>query len=310
MAACKFRLPDAPSRFLVGAAIVMHAYRQFVHSFVGLARLGSQLPLGGFEPLPRPNLAPDAPKALIFSPHPDDECIIGALGLRLLRDDQMRVVNVAVTLGSNKARQPERLAELRHACAFLGFDLRETVPNGLEHINPKARQDHPEDWAGKVAVIAGILRAERPRLIFFPHDHDWNSTHEGVHWLVADALATLDPAFECYTVETEFWGQCDDPNLAVESSEADVADLIAGLSFHVGEVRRNPYHVLLPAWMMDNVRRGAELVGGQGGGAPGFTFATLYRLRRWRGGKFERFYAGGRMLPAVASTATLFRESA
>jgi N-acetylglucosamine malate deacetylase 1 len=286
----------------------MHAYRQFVHSFTGLARLGSKLPLGGFEPLPHPTVPADAPKALLFAPHPDDECVIGALALRLLREAQLRVVDVAVTLGSNKPRQLERLAELRNACHFLGFDLRQTAPNGLEHVSPAARTQHPEDWATKVGVIATILREERPRVIFFPHDEDWNSTHEGVHCLVTDALATLDPSFECYTVETEFWGQCDDPNLAVESSEADVADLIAGLSFHVGEVRRNPYHILLPAWMMDNVRRGAELVGGQGGGAPGFTFATLYRLRRWRGGKLERFYPGGRMLPAVASAATIFRE--
>lgn len=286
----------------------MHAYRQYVHSFVGLARLGSQLPLGGFPPLARPTVAADAPKALLFSPHPDDECIIGALALRFLREAQLRVINVAVTLGSKKERQAERWAELQAACEFLGFEVRATAPTGLEHVNPKTRADHAEDWAAKVRVIADILREERPRVIFFPHDQDWNSTHEGVHWLVADALATLGPDFGCYTVETEFWGQCDDPNLAVESSEADVADLIAATSFHVGEVRRNPYHVLLPSWMMDNVRRGAELVGGQGGGAPGFTFATLYRLRRWRAGKFERFYQGGRMLPALASAATVFQE--
>ena len=61
--------------------------------------------------------------------------------------------------------------------------------------------------------------------------------------------------------------------------------MMAALSFHVGEVQRNPYHLLVPAWMQDNVRRGGELVGGQGGAAPDFTFATLYRLRRWdRGG--------------------------
>ena len=36
--------------------------------------------------------------------------------------------------------------------------------------------------------------------------------------------------------------------------------------------------------MMDNVRRGAELVGGQGGAAPDFAFAALYRLRKWSQG--------------------------
>jgi hypothetical protein len=73
----------------------------------------------------------------------------------------------------------------------------------------------------------------------------------------------------------------------VESSERDVTDLITALSFHVGEVKRNPYHVRMPAWLMDNVRRGSELVGGQGGAAPDFLFGTLYRLRRWQGRAFE-----------------------
>ena len=41
------------------------------------------------------------------------------------------------------------------------------------------------------------------------------------------------------------------------------------------EVRRNPYHLRMPAWMMDNVRRGAELVGGQGSPAPDFCFCDL-----------------------------------
>ena len=72
----------------------------------------------------------------------------------------------------------------------------------------------------------------------------------------------------------------DDPNLAVEISEADLADLIAATSFHVGEVKRNPYHLPLPAWMMDNVRRGAEIVGGRARGA-GVSFAALYRLQKW-----------------------------
>ena len=72
---------------------------------------------------PSTPIAPDAPRALIFSPHPDDECIIGGLALRLMREAGMRVVNVAVTQGSNKARQAARLEELRAACDYLGFDL-------------------------------------------------------------------------------------------------------------------------------------------------------------------------------------------
>src|SRR6185503_19019191 len=101
---------------------------------------------------------------------------------------------------------------------------------------------------------------------------------------------SLPASFNCFCVETEFWGQNDAPNLMVEYSAEDATDLMVATSFHVGEVKRNPYHVLMPAWMMDNVRRGAELVGGQGNSAPQFRFAQLYRLRKWSGIKLEDFY--------------------
>ena len=157
-----------------------------------------------------------------------------------------------------------------------------------------------------VKTIAEILLNHSPRAVLFPHDLDWNSTHVGTHFLVMDALKTLPPDFACYTVETEFWGQNPSPNLMVELSAQHVADLITALTFHVGEVRRNPYHLSLPAWMMDNVRRGAELVGGQGGGAPDFTFATLYRLRRWNEGRLENIYEGGKYLSCAHKPESLF----
>ena len=95
------------------------------------------------------------------------------------------------------------------------------------------------------------------------------------------------------------------PNLTVESSPDDVAEMMTALSFHVGEVERNPYHLLLPAWLQDNVRRGGELVGGQGGAAPDFSFCTLYRLREWRDGGLHFTFQGGRTLPASANAGTL-----
>ncbi len=102
----------------------------------------------------------------------------------------------------------------------------------------------------------------------------------------------------CAVIETEFWGAMTDPNLMVESSVADLADLCAATSFHEGEVARNPYHLRLPAWMLDNVRRGGELVGGQGGNAPAVGFATLYRLSLWRNGRLE---AAGAETPRLLS---------
>jgi hypothetical protein len=149
-----------------------------------------------------------------------------------------------------------------------------------------------------VERTAAILREQRPRVIFFPHDDDWNSAHIGTHHLVVEALGTLGPEFSCLTVETEFWGAMRTPNLMVELSQSDVIDLVSALSFHLEEVKRNPYHVRLPAWFIDNVRRGGELVGGQGGAAPDFQYATLYRLREWQGGQFKPCALNPRFIPA------------
>ncbi|MGB2714816.1 MAG: hypothetical protein WBC51_11585, partial [Vicinamibacterales bacterium] len=48
----------------------------------------------------------------------------------------------------------------------------------------------------------------------------------------------------------------------------------------------------------DNVRRGAELVGGQGRSAPDFAFCTLYRHRLWAGAGLRYHYEGGRTIAA------------
>ena len=288
----------------------MNPYHHFISEYARFAKEGRTYPLGQFAPLPRPATAPNAPKVLIFSPHPDDEVIIGGLALRLLREARWNVVNVAVTQGSKKERQAERFQELKNCCECIGFGLVQTAPGGLEKINPKTREQEPVHWSRSVRVISDILTRHQPRAILFPHDLDWNSTHVGTHFLVMDALKNLPAAFSCYTVETEFWGQNPSPNLMVELSVQHVADLIVALTFHFGEVRRNPYHLSLPAWMIDNVRRGAELVGGQGGAAPDFTFATLYRLRRWCGGRLANVYDGGRYLNCADEPAALFIPNA
>lgn len=284
----------------------MNPYHRYVSELARLVREGREFPLGGFPAPAHPALPESAPRALIFSPHPDDECIIGGLALRLGREAGMRVVNVAVTQGSNQARQPARWAELTAACAYLGFDLIRTAPGGLEKINAKTREQDPRHWDAAAGVIAGILRDHRPAVVFFPHEADWNSTHVGTHHLLVDALARQAEDFTCHVFETEFWGAMATPNLMVESSVDDLAHLMTALSFHVGEVRRNPYHLLVPAWMQDNVRRGGELVGGQGGAAPDFIFCTLYRQRRWADGRLQAVFDGGRALGAGTPAGTAF----
>jgi len=102
-------------------------YFKFVEGYEKLLREGASLPLGGFPPDRRkPALAADAPKVLVFSPHPDDESITGGITLRMLRELKMRVINVAVTQGSKKERQAARFQELTDACNYLGFEVIQT----------------------------------------------------------------------------------------------------------------------------------------------------------------------------------------
>jgi LmbE family N-acetylglucosaminyl deacetylase len=284
----------------------MTPYHQLAADYARLFKDGRSLPRGTFEPAPRPPIAPDAPRALFFAPHPDDECVVGALALRLMRQARMRLIDVAVTLGRKPERRAERLRELRYACRYLGFELELTAPNGLERIDPQTRAQDPAHWAACVSVIQGILQAQQPKVVFCPHDRDWNSAHIGTHSLVLDALKTMPSGFECYLVETEFWAPMTDPNLIVEVGAEEVGDMMAATSFHLGEVSRNPYHLRLPPWMMDNVRRGGEVVGGQGAAAPDFTFAVLYRLRQWRHGKATKFFEGGKQVPCSMNAGELF----
>ncbi|HEX3718758.1 MAG TPA: PIG-L family deacetylase [Verrucomicrobiae bacterium] len=283
----------------------MNPYSKLVADFARIVAEGRSLPLGGFKGTPRPEIAPDAPKALFFAPHPDDETIQGGLALRLLREAKWNVIDIAVTLGSNVERKAPRWQELRAACDYLGFGLEAAAPDGLANVRPATRGKDQQAWGQMVEIIAALLKKHQPRAIFFPHELDWNGTHIGVHLLVMDALKAA-PVAHCYLIETEFWGQMQTPNLVVEYSDEVVADLAAATSFHAGEVRRNPYHLLIPAWMQDNVRRGAELVGGQGGAAPQFMFAQIYRAREWDGSQSREYFAGGRFLPASENPATLF----
>jgi N-acetylglucosamine malate deacetylase 1 len=284
----------------------MNPFKKFVSAHAQLFQAGKKLPLGRPQkfPAPVPATSP-APKVLIFSPHPDDECIVGGLALRLLREAKWNVINVAVTLGSKPERRTARLRESKDACDVLGFDL--ASANRVD-LQPLTRRKNRLPWQKMVRNTARHLTLARPRVIFIPHAGDGHPTHVGTHLLVMDALRALPAAFRCYVVETEVWGQMAEPNLLVESGAADVADLVAALACHAGEVQRNPYHARLPAWLMENVRRGAESVGGQGGAAPDFTFGTIYRLRQWRGGRMTDVLKRGKFLGATEDPAGLFRS--
>lgn len=230
---------------------------------------------------PQPEAAPG--HCLIFAPHPDDECIVGALPLRLQQEAGWRVTNVAVTLGSNAERRGPRWAELLDACAVLGFDCIRAGTQGLTDVRDDTSEREPALWAAHVATLAGLIAEHRPSLVLAPHALDDNPSHRGTAQLVAEALAAARA--DTVLAHTEFWSTQAEPNALVQTSLADTARLLAALERHTGEIERNPYHLRLPAFLADSVRRGGELVLGAGEAPPDFAFATLYRLVAHRAGQ-------------------------
>ena len=272
-------------------------YYEYAESFKRLSELGKNLPFGEVHPPKNQVIREDSPTALILSPHPDDECIMGALPLRLMREAGFRVVTVAITLGSNLSRRKKRLDELKKACDWIGFELEEMLINNTEKTTPEIKELKPVIWNQKVLALKNVIEKWKPVAVFFPNSNDWNQTHLGVHLLTLDLLSSTESFFP-FLIETEYWGQIPQPNLMVESTTQEVADLLAALSHHKGELERNPFHIRMPSWMQDNVRRGAEVVGGQGGKAPDFNFATLYRISRWNGKEINPVWNKGKILPA------------
>ncbi len=223
--------------------------------------------------------------ALILAPHPDDESITGLLPLRLKAECGFRVWVVPATLGSRVDRRAARARELRAACRTLGFDVR-----FLATEEPAAE-------------LPAVLAAIRPAVVFLPHAKDGHPTHRATHRIGVAAMDAAGGGF--HVVETEYWHPLERPNLMVAAQQSHVAKLRKALACHVGEVARNDYAARLPAWMSDNVRRGAELVGGAGAVAPKMAYATLYRARIRAGGKWRAAVRGERIVESTADVRAL-----
>ena len=228
--------------------------------------------------------------ALILAPHPDDESIIGLLPLRLREERGFQVWVVPVTLGRREDRRAARAKELRAACRALGFRLR--IPMAVA--------------AGVASMkeLIAVLDDLRPSVVFMPHAKDGHATHRASHWMGVSAMdVARQKSF--HVVETEYWHPLERPNLMVAASAAQLKTLRRALACHKGEVARNDYAARLPAWMSDNVRRGAELVAGAGAAAPKIAHATLYRARRRIGGSWRSEFRGGRIIGSRADLAAV-----
>jgi LmbE family N-acetylglucosaminyl deacetylase len=279
----------------------MNPFNEFIRKTVENLESAKAIPLGKCEFPDRISPNSNAPVGIIFAPHPDDECISGGLPLRLYREAGFRIINIPITLGSDLARRDGRKKELESACRYLGFGIEFAVSAGFENICPEARENNTENWNFAVNRIVELLTKLKPQAIFFPHANDFHPTHCGTNQLVLDAMKKMPDDFSCLTVENEFWQAMERPNCLVELSEEIVSDLVCALSLHVGEVERNPYHVTFPSWLIDNVRRGSEIVGKAGGFSQAFTFGVLHKISVFKSRGLTPMFENGEFVSMESS---------
>ena len=181
-----------------------------------------------------------------------------------------------MTLGSRPAEHARRRDELERSCAALGFECRypfEDLSGGF--LRASGKEPARKEALDRLAILLEELEAS---IVLAPHLGDAHPTHVLVGEFVRETIQSLKNAPRWY-IETEFWATMAEPNCLVEAAASDLGALVRALAEHEGEVRRNPYHLTLPAWMEDSARRGAELVGGFGtSSAPPFRFASAYRV--------------------------------
>jgi N-acetylglucosamine malate deacetylase 1 len=278
---------------------------EHITALTSIARAGRSLVATAAAP-EYPLRASDAPCVAIVAPHPDDECIVGGLALRLGLDHAWRVVNIAVTHGSDPNRQLARGEELRNACRYLGFETESFGERGLTRVHQESRDRGGAAWQSNVDALVEKLLRLRPGLLLAPHPHDGQGTHVGTYWLLFDALEKMPKDYSPLVALTEYWSTMESPNLMVELSNLHVSQLVSGLLHHTGEITRNPYQASLPLWMMDAVRRGSERVGGSGSEIVDFDFCSLYTLLHWRDGAFEQARNRGGIFPKTRSLLSAF----
>lgn len=263
-------------------ADLFRTWLRYVEQFSDLYKAGRDLPEvfnGGDSALPSLPFGEERHDIIICSPHPDDEALSGALPLRLQTEDT-RVLNLAITLGSDPARQKKRKAELAASCRVLGFDCQLVhEPLGFSDLaHASATNDRPARQQ-QIDILTSHFNRELPELILFPHAHDGHPVHKEVHRLALTAARQHSEANNrrVLLAESEYWHPVSEPNLLLGLSPETIARLITALNCHQGEIARNPYHLSLPARLMDNVRRGAEIMR-FGDWSPQFPFAEIYRI--------------------------------
>ena len=216
-----------------------------LESEINLAPLAQPLP--DYSPL----------HILIIAPHPDDECLMGAYALRLKEEQGAQVWVLPFSYGSKLERQAARKQELEAAVKHLGFQLLDAISHDQHSLNE-------------------LIEKLKINMVFTPHAEDAHPVHQAVHVWIKTWLETSKS--KMIWVQTEFWRDMAEPNLLVPLTTKYVARIGEALQCHRGEVARNPYHLRLPAWFQDQVRKGSERVSGKGSATVLSVFGQIYQI--------------------------------
>lgn len=249
---------------------------------LALVRLGRFIPLGVYKPIKRQKPS-NSRVVVLVSAHPDDEMMsMMPLAIRNLALG-FRVVNLAVTIGRPE-QWNRRRDELNNACAFLGIDNIVLGENGLRSC---IREGGAEGWKVAVQTLTEALRNFDIALIVTHHDNDAHPDHVASWRLVREALSRMAEV-NCVVAFSEFWRDMEKPNLQVEVSMRDLGVLLKALSFHKGELSRNPYHLLWPLYLILN-RQYSEILCGWGSKVASFRFSAMYWIGHWRDGQLVEY---------------------
>jgi LmbE family N-acetylglucosaminyl deacetylase len=190
-------------------------------------------------------------KILLVAPHPDDECLMGGFALRAKEEFGSAVKVVPYSYGSKKERRADRKAELRNAVDHLGFEL----------VDPRIKNSTSLDEISADELMSVFMK-EHPDVIITAHLDDGHSTHirssETADLVIGEWVKKTKVSV--HWLQSEYWHSMHHPNLLVPLTSAHLTRMGEALLKHVGEVSRNPYHLTLPAWSMDQLRRGSEML--------------------------------------------------
>ncbi|CAN5898527.1 PIG-L family deacetylase [soil metagenome] len=229
-------------------------------------------------------------RALIFSPHPDDE-VIGCGGLiNKIKDRGGQVFVNFVTLGDTQDRSDlgrstasERTSEIERVAGVLKYDEWDIALPGAEH--------HLRlDALPGVELIAALehgsrlsLAAVEPTVVLLPSPVSYNQDHRAVADAALTALRPMQ-AGDSGPVEivalfeevADQWTPHADvaPNLFVSLDRRDVDAKLAAMRAYASQVRPHPHTRSLEALETMTIVRGAH---------SGLAYAEAYRCVRLLG---------------------------